>query len=213
MKKIAGSLVVVTMGGISASMASVPADIVKVTGETKAACVEYVDYQGEMYCTTKALSKEPVDPNIKQYETWIIHFDDQPWLAAWGKMTEDVSMVEYVPKGDDINNWHELVTSQFFPGLENKVTPKEFAEMTVENLKKAGYAPIVTYHQTTPDGVIFEYRIEKPEAQKVDELQYIRTGKNGLYILHYAVKDTDMGAEKRAQWVKNLSESKIKSDH
>lgn len=38
------------------------------------ACVEYVNYQGEMYCTTKKTSAGTVDPKIQDYETQKICF-------------------------------------------------------------------------------------------------------------------------------------------
>lgn len=187
-----------------------PADLVKVTGETKIKCVEYYSYKGEEYCSTKALQK-PVDAEVKNYETQVIVFDERPWQAAWGKKADNIVTVEYVPMGDDINNWNELVTSQFFPGIQDKTTPKDFADTVINGMKEAGYKPDVTFHKIKPDEVIFEFKITEPSSQIQDELQSIRKGPDGIYVLHYVIKQKDMGAGKRREWLENIVHSTIKS--
>lgn len=112
--------------------------------------------------------------------------------------------------GESIENWNELITSQFFPGLEQKVTPKEFADSFVERLKSAGYKPIVHFFKATPTQVIFEYRIEQPKNQAQDEIVMLTYDNKGLYMLHYVVKKADMGQDNRKKWVNNLEKSSIK---
>jgi hypothetical protein len=187
-----------------------PNDLIKVTGQAEQACVEYYTYQGDLYCSTKVLSPQASDPEIRHFERQKIVFDQRPWQFAWGKKTDQITTVEYVPLGDDVNDWKELITSQYFPGIQNKITPKEFAERMMSGLKKAGYQPIVTFIKETPDTVIFEFRVDSPKNQAQDELQKIVKGKDGIYVLHYVIKKEDMGAEARSSWVKNLSDSEIK---
>ena len=184
--------------------------LVKVTSANNARCVEYVNYKGEMYCSTQALGKTPVDPQVKDYETQQIAFDERPWQAAWGKNTPMIVTVEYVVLGDNIDAWHELITSQFMPGIQNKVTPKQFAEFSLERLKQAGFNPLVTFHKDTQDQVLYEFRIESPASQTQDELQLITRGKNGLYSLHYVIKKADMGEENRKKWLALLLSSRLK---
>jgi hypothetical protein len=188
-----------------------PSDLIKVTHENEQSCVEYYNYQGEMYCSTKALAPQAVDPAIKSYETQHIVFDHRPWEAAWGKKTDDIQIVEYVPMGENINHWHELVTSQFFQGIQDKVTPKEFADGFINRLKNLGFNPTITFISETPTTVIFEFQIGSPQSQIQDELQKITKGKDGIYVLHYVIKKQDMGPEARKLWVRNLSGSTIKS--
>ncbi len=194
----------------SYSFAIDESDLVKITGKMNEKCVEYYTYKGDAYCSTKAFDAQPVDPHILNDETQHIVFDHRPWKAAWGKKSGDQIMIEYVPMGDDINHWHELVTSQFFPGLENDITPKQFSEIFLQELKKSGFNPIVTYYENTPQQVIFEFRIDQPTNQIQDELQKITKGENGLYVLHYAIKQLDMGKERRDKWIQNFKASTIK---
>lgn len=183
-------------------------DLIKVTKESNPKCVEYYIYKGESYCSTKAFSSQKIDPALKDYEKQNIVFDDRAWQAAWGKKTPTFTSVEYIPMGEDINNWKELVTSQFFPNLN--VSPSEFANKVIERIKSLGLNPIITFHQNTSDKVIFEFRIEAPSNQVQDELQMVTRGKDGLYVLHYVIKEPSMSLKRREKWLKNFSKSSIK---
>lgn len=189
-----------------------PANLVKVSPSNDAKCVEYYTYQGELYCSTTAQNSQPIDPHIKQYEKLTIVFDDRPWQLGWGKKeTDSTTTLEYVPMGENIDHWNELITSQFFPGLQEKVSPRQFADMFAQQLKEGGYKPIVTILEDTPDQVIVEFRIEQPKNQAQDELQMITVDNKGLYLLHYVIKKADMGQENRKKWFNNLKNSVIKN--
>lgn len=185
-----------------------PNALVKVTSEMKAKCVEYYHYQGSLYCST-AQSTANIDPKTITYEKQTLVFDDRPWLASWGKKSPEITTVEYIPNGDDINHWNELVTSQFIPNSE--ITPKIYASTFIDNLKKSGFDPVITMHEDNDDEVLFEFQIKDPETQKQDEIQLIRKSKDGLYIVHYVIKQFDMGKENRKKWIDLLKQSKIRS--
>lgn len=189
-----------------------PDELIKVTGETNAKCVEYFQYKGELYCSTKAYGSEPVDPKLNQEEKLHIQFDNRPWQIGWGKIKPDYISIEYIPMGDNINNWNELITSQFFPDLQQKITPKKFAELFMQQYRESGYKPIVSYLLDTSDKVIVEYRIEEPKNQAQDELLMITQDDKGIYLLHYVIKKADMGQKNRDKWLKNLKDSTIKND-
>ena len=59
-----------------------PKDLVKVTKDTEQSCVEYYNYQGAMYCSTKALSPPTDVAEIRNEERQTIVFDDRPWQLA-----------------------------------------------------------------------------------------------------------------------------------
>ncbi|MCE0723297.1 MULTISPECIES: hypothetical protein [Legionella] len=196
-----------------ASAASFSLDnLVKVTPKNDTQCIQYYLYKGVLYCDTTKTDTQTVDPEIKNYEQLNIVFDDRPWQMAWGNKNSIGTTIEYIPAGDNINDWNELVTSQFFPGLQKKMTLKQFANTMVENVKSLGYQPIVNYHEDTEDRVILEMRIEKPQNQVQDELEMFLKDDQGIYLLHYVTKKADMGNEHREQWLHNLRNSrKLKS--
>lgn len=187
-----------------------PATLAKVTASNRTQCVEYYIYKGSLYCSATAHSEQPIDPNLLQQEKMNIVFDNRPWQAAWGKKSEDVRMLEYVPGGENINDWHELITSQFFPGLQEKVTAKQFAELFIQDLQRAGFKPIVQFLEEKNNLVIFEFRLAEPANQIQDEIQKVTTDNKGLYSLHYVIKNADMGPKNREKWLHNLQNSSIK---
>lgn len=186
-----------------------PADLIKVTNQNNPKCVEYVTYQGKMYCSLKPLDKAAIDPKILSFEKQNIVFDNRPWKAAWGKQTPDISTVEYIPVGDNIDDWKELVTTQFIPGLKT-MSPAEFGEHFVDDLKKSGFIFTTQTVMNEPDMFIFEFKIDKPSNLQQDEILKVQKGKDGLYIVHYAIKQASMSEENRAKWVSNLKKSTIK---
>lgn len=211
MKKNVFSCMLISAAFASNSYATIsPSDLIKVTGQNNPSCVEFYTYQGEMYCSTKANPSEKIDPNTLSKEKQNIVFDDRYWQAAWGKHTTEITTIEYVPKGDDINHWNELITSQFFPSLQEKISPRDYANLVINNLKESGVNPQVRFFHESPDEVIFEFRILKPDNLQQDELQKITRGKDGFYILHYVIKKPDMGEENREKWLTLMKKSSIK---
>lgn len=186
------------------------ANLIKVTPNDNAQCVEYYFHMGELYCSTTALSSQSVKQNLLQDEKLKIQFDNRYWQAAWEKKDSTLTTIEYIFDGENINHWNELITSQFFPGLQTKLTPKQFAETFLQNLKSLGYKPIITFFPATNNTVLFEFRIEQPQNQIQDELQMITMDNQGLYVLHYVIKKADMGKSERKKWLQNLGNSFIK---
>lgn len=186
-----------------------PSTLIKVDKANNPKCVEYYNYQGSIYCSTKALnSKTTVDPNLRNYEKQQLVFDDRLWQPAWGKNSEEITTIEYVPAGDDVENWQELVTSQFMPGLQNQITAPQYVDSIIEQLKNSGLNAKINIIESNPDQVLFEFHILSPENLKQDEIQLITKGTDGFYILHYAYKKSDMGDKNREKWIKILKESK-----
>jgi len=186
------------------------AELMKVTPRSNPNCVEYFNYRGEMYCSTKATIKSEVDLSTLKNEKQTIVFDDRYWQAAWTKETPHITTIEYIPKGENIDNWHELITSQYIPGLQDKISPKHYAVMMIDNLKESGLVPQVKFFEDSPKQVIFEFRILTPDNLVQDELQKITVGSDGFYVLHYVIKQSDMGNTNRKKWLNNLGKSGIK---
>ncbi len=190
---------------------SLSPDLIKVTDKNNPKCIEYITYQGEMYCSLVALDKTPVDPQILSYEKQNVIFDHRPWKAVWGKNTPQISTIEYIPMGDDIENWKELVTTQFIPGLINS-TPDQFRNRFIEDLKKSNVTFTTHIIENQPDSLIFEFKVNKPFNLIQDEIQKVIKGKNGMYLLHYAIKKSDMGEADRKKWIDNIKKSSIKEE-
>lgn len=184
--------------------------LVKVTPANNPKCIEYFNYRDDMYCSTTRMLGTIIDPHAGRGELQNIVFDDRPWQAVWSKKSPEISTIEYVVAGDSIDDWHELITTQFIANVPDNLTPKDFADRAMAGLRDSGFLPIVTFYQNTPEKVIFEFRIESPAHQVQDELQLITKQNNNLYILHYVIKKADMGQENRNKWVALLRQATIK---
>lgn len=185
-----------------------PSKLIKVTTDNNLNCVEYYNYKGEIYCSITAQDATPMNPEIKNYETQKITFDNRPWKVVFGKKTEEITVVEYVPADDNIEHWQELVTSQFIPGLQTRISIKQYIDSIINNLKESGFKPIVTIIQETPEQVLFEFRIANPKNMQQDELQFVTKGNDGFYILHYVIRKADMGKPNRSKWIELLKKTK-----
>ncbi len=186
-----------------------PNTLVKVSPENTKKCVEYYNFQGDMYCSTTPQGPSTVDPAVKKYEKLKITFDHRPWKIGWGEKNETIQTVEYVTGDESVENWSELITSSYMPGMQKKVTPIEWAENMIDQLKNTGFKMDIHYIKKSPSQVIFEFRVLEPENQQQDELQMITGDDTGIYVLHYVIKKTDMGDEAREKWIKNLENSTI----
>lgn len=184
--------------------------LIKVTPDITQKCVEYFSYQGEAYCSTTALTNQSVEPNLQATDRQNIVFDERPWQAVWGKDTPAITTIEYVPAGDDINNWSELLTSQYIPQLDKKLSAKDYYNLYAAKLKETKLNAVIKVHKESPDEIIFEFRITSPANMEQDELEKIVTTDKEIYILYYIVKKGDMGSEDRDKWLKNLEDSSVK---
>ncbi|CAM2759616.1 hypothetical protein [Legionella worsleiensis] len=203
------ALLVVKTGHADSTKPSLPDNVVKVTGENNAKCAVFLTYKGELYCSFVAPNDEETDPQIVSYEQQNIHFDDRLWKPVWGQKTNAVWTVEYIPVGDNIDHWKELVTSQFLPGLDG-VTLKQFKQKFIADLQKTGVTYSIDSIDQKPDQLIFEFKVTVPVNLQQDEIQKITRGKKGIYVLHYAIKKANMNDTNRLKWIKNLQSSTIK---
>lgn len=156
------------------------------------------------------IENKPMDPRLLSYEKQKIAFDNRVWKAAWGEHKDVITTIEYLPVGQNINHWNELITSQFIPGL-NDVSAKEFANRILADLKKTGLVYKAHFIEKGPKEVIFEYQVKQPKNLQQNELQKVVKGPDGIYVLHYAVKQTDMGAANRQKGLTILKNSTLKN--
>ncbi len=191
--------------------ADAPLDVSKlqeVTAQNQSACVEYFKSNGKLYCSTERLLAETTSQAYP--DKLDLKFDGRPWQAAWGKQDEQSNMVEYVVAGESIDHWQELVTSQYYAGLQTRSDPEGLMNYVIGSLKQQGFEPEWTVISKTPNETLFEYKIHAPAAQVQHEIQRIFVSENGIYVVHYVIKKHDMGMTQRAQWITLLKAAQPK---
>lgn len=147
-------------------------------------------------------------------ERLVLNFQiDQPtqWVQGWSRQDETGYMLEFVPKGQTVENWQEMVTLQFYPGLQSKTTPANFRDFFLSRLK--GQAPSVKTNliSESADEVIFEWRIDNAaNGQSAQhELDRIVRGNQGIHMIHYVAKVSELNSASRQKWLNFLRSSKI----
>ncbi len=189
-------------------------DLIKVTKNNKANCVEYYIVKGTMYCTNKAFqSAQPVIPaNNVASERQQLTFDSREWVAAWQQHSSSVTAVEYVVKGDNINSWEELITTQWMPNLQRKMSARQLAVLTLNGYKKRNESVrINNLDSTSSKDITFEIAILLPKAEIVHEVHRIYEALDGIYSVIYAKRTRDMGDKQRDAWAARLKQAAPKN--
>lgn len=181
--------------------------IVKPSKNTK--CIQYLKINGEGYCTTVSI-KELEQPNVESPKERISFiFDDRKWKKTWWNCDEFSCGIEYILEDDDINNWKELVTTQFTK--TSNVPIDLYYTKFVEGISAFQPKEKIKYNviKKSQGDILFEFQITNPSNIQ-DELHRAISTKYGLYIFRYTVKKPDMGNELRAKWIKIISNASIK---
>lgn len=134
-------------------------------------------------------------------------FDKRDWKMGWSKEEPNMYMFEFVVPGQTVENWKELVTYQFFPGLH--ITPKQMKQTFIADLRKTVPSVEVEDISSSPTDEIFEWGIEDVPAQNQFELDRIIAGKEGMHFLHYANKNINQEPAMKPVWLPILKRATV----
>ncbi len=153
--------------------------------------------------TTPEKSKFPSTINLGGIE----------WTLGNSQEDDNLELAEYVTKGENVNNWTQLLTIQKFKfPIKEEITPKKFAEFEITQLQGHKEFKIVTnIIDANKSQAFMEFQVQSPKAEQQHELQrIIKTPDNKLIIIHYVIKKDDMGNKEKTKWLdalKNYSNS------
>lgn len=167
-------------------------------------CVEYYTINGQFYCSNKAVATKPALKSALANEVNQFSFDGRAWKLDWWNQNPKQPMLEYVLTSETVDTWTEMVTSQFFPGLQSKLSPQQFMQLMMAEMVKRGFQPTVKIISQSPSSILFEWKLENQPTENQDELQSIIADPKGLHVIHYASRPT-MASDRRTSWIKILS--------
>ncbi len=137
---------------------------------------------------------------------------DPGWKIGNSQGTKHYSIMEFIPEGDDIQNWKELFTVQNFTGRWGESSPEE--TMNALKAKREKNCPGTTQWNVidkNKDSILFEWQAKPclgwPEQHEIARILY---GKYNRWYLRYTAKVYQLPQETRAKWVKILSEAFIR---
>ena len=139
-----------------------------------------------------------------------LHFDRRNWELGYQASQGNQYLAEFVLKGETVENWSELVSAQLFVGVQDEVSLGDFMAKTKEIIFQS--CPDVAWnviHQGDQD-LMYEWKIAScPKMQDQHEIARMIKSKEGLHILHYAIKKPEMTPEKREEWIALLNAAQI----
>ncbi len=140
-----------------------------------------------------------------------IPFDGRTWIVGSHDANEQQAITEYVPEGETIDNWTELVTISEFIGLQDEVTAMQvmtsMMQMAEENC--FGVKKNILQSEGT-NSIIFEWetkgcKAEIPGGSAPEfDISRIIISNDRIFVMQHASK-TALSAEKRDQWITIIS--------
>ena len=116
-----------------------------------------------------------------------LEFDDRRWQIGHESVCGGMHIVEFVLEGESVCCWSELVTWQFFEGLQVRDSPREL--MRQIRHRRMISSPLVRWriHSESFDSVLFSWSLENdPLFGSYFQLTRIVKSEEGLLLLHYA---------------------------
>ena len=150
----------------------------------------------------KSVRRDSQAPPAPQAVGSAIDFDDRKWTAGLKSTGEHTRMTQYAPEGESVENWSELVTTEFFPGL---IGDAASLEKGVTRTKKTYLerCPSLKFKELGPAGqdILYEWEVSGCKGFD-DQTEFARVvlGKEGFRSIHYAVKKTGLPEAEKEKW-------------
>lgn len=132
-----------------------------------------------------------------------VKFDQRKWNLAYQNADKTISVAEYVPEGQTIDNWKELLTVQAFPHSDTNASPETLAtavKISIQQQCPKQFADLGTVK--AGDQVFYEWFVKGcAKVSDQHEIARILTSGNSYYSIHYAVRQSALTNAERAKWV------------
>lgn len=156
----------------------------------------------KIFFLTLALISSYATPTNALANSDVIFNDGQKdWVVGFQIPEGQSAITEFVPKGESVDNWSELVTQETIQPLA--VTPRVYADTVIKIIKEKAHANNLHYrlHSANSRSAAFEWWIpDGPNAQH--ELYKVIKYPNQTIVLRYTTKRPDNFIKTRSQWEK-----------
>jgi hypothetical protein len=157
-----------------------------------------------------------IDRASAQQEFLMGGFDPKEWKIGHQTKDQNQIIVEFVRPNEKIESWTELLTMQIIrkprsPEPIEDLVPK-MHQATSKRCPKMMWNVINRQFASATEeaGMLYEWAIKDcpPDADQ-HEIVRVVYGRFNIFRLAYVAKTPELAAEKREQWIKELSASKI----
>jgi hypothetical protein len=140
---------------------------------------------------------------------------EKKWQFAFADSTKDGSFViEFVPKGEDVDNWSELIQIQYFPltkDMDGKINAEIFSNHFLGAIKTHFPDSETKMLKSEKDRVLLEWkiRVKTDKEDPQDEIALIMSTKTGLYRVAFTKKTANLDESIKEGWIAILNATKI----
>ncbi len=139
-----------------------------------------------------------------------IHFDKRTWKVGHQSSKGDQTMVEFVLENESVGNWSELVTTQLFAGLQEKMSVAEYVAAMHKSIGER--CPKVKWNtiRSGDTDAVYEWSVSACSGvADQSEIARVFKGLEGIHIVHYAMRKPDMPAASRKEWLGLLERARL----
>lgn len=167
-------------------------------------------------CISLIGSAAAIQPASAQQEFLLPGFSPDEWTIAHQAEDQSQRILEFVPIGEQIETWTELLTVQTLKKPRKPPDIEELAAASHENLSEKcpeNVAWNVIERQIPTRGqesILFEWSVKNcPPESDQHEVARIIYGKSSIFRIAYVAKTQALSAEKREKWIMELSATSI----
>ena len=147
-------------------------------------------------------------PDLSKLERPVIVFDKRDWKRVTQEVKNNIVVAQFLPDGERLQDWNELVTAQLYIGLRTE--PRYYAKYVQETAVATCPGTQWQIVRETPYDVMYEWGVKGcDKAPDQSRIGRVILGTDGLHILEYAIKLGEMPADDREKWIGCLEASQI----
>jgi len=142
-------------------------------------------------------------------ETVHIPAPHQGWKVGYAKdRPGQGNIVEYVRKGENIENWSELITIQFFENSTD--TPTDLMSKLKTSMNNRCQSTFWKEIEEDEASILYEWKINNCKTNPDQhEIARIFKGNDGLHRAAYTIKTSNIENKKKEDWIKHLKMSYV----
>ncbi len=137
---------------------------------------------------------------------------DLGWRVAYHAETRKLNIIEYVPKGDDIENWKELFTFQNGGKSHFDHDPEKWLNaLKAQREKECPGATDWTVVEQNENSILYEWQAKPclswPDQHEIARIIY---GRYNWFLLRYTAKVHELAPDTRTKWIKLLQGATVR---
>ncbi len=138
-------------------------------------------------------------------EDWALPADGSRWELGHHQRVPQGAISEYIPRGEHVTSWSEMVSSQVMFGGNRKAGLSAIASRTRDQLSKG--CPSLYWADLKGPGsdIVYEWRHTGCQGFPAQhQISRIAWGKYGVHILSYVKKTDRLSESQRVEWLERI---------